>query len=510
MGRHVNCSAYVQALLLFLLLPSNTASALSWRGRSGSQLAREEIPVPEPGSSAAHLLRVNTQLSTSYELALNELKELEFEPLCHRIAARLLVNNCQVLEGKDEATVLTDSGRRIRDFVDSYAASLAICDLERGNFAIPKECTQFQEPTLSQLSIRNDAHLHVTSSEIDACLSGLGASDSAWNTWVSYRHKALRFCEAARADNDKAQNIVLFQRLTRIMSRLSDDVDVKIEQRMNDFELRAQAAGQKVEELSPLLGKLAHDLENADSILSHHLLQGIKESQDQVNAGIASAEHLHRMLQVILKSVMDGHAEAAATHNQSLQLMNQQATSEISIMVDTMTAAVAATMALQNQIEASRIQASDLETRQDILEKGMQRLVNISDDLASKYDVHTNLLQQAQNITNEILDKLEDTAASAAAVSNGFMRQHDLRSWWPYIWCPVVSLVVGSYGLPPSMLRNIGLLALGETTGLIISYLPSLSLDLIRIPATKLAGPFISPLQATGVSQNLTNVTSQL
>ncbi|KAI0433739.1 hypothetical protein F5Y09DRAFT_298057 [Xylaria sp. FL1042] len=510
MGRRIDCSAYIQALLVFLLIHGNTASALSWRGRASKQPATEEIPIIEPGSSAAQLLRVNTQLSTSYELALNELKELEFEPLCHRTAARLLVNNCQVLEGKDEATVLTDSGRRIRDFVDSYAASLAICDLERGNFAIPKECTKFQEPTLSQLSIRNDAHLHVTSSEIDACLSGLGASDSAWNTWVSYRHKALRFCEAARADNDKAQNIVLFQRLTRIMSRLSDDVDAKIEQRMNNFELRAQVVGEKFEGLSPLLRKLQRDLENADSIISHHLLQGIKKSQDQIDAGIESSGHLHRMLQVILQSVMDSHAEAAAIHNQSLQVMNQQAISEISIMVDTMTAAVAATVALQNQIEVSRIQASDLESRQDNLEKGMQRLIDISDALAIKYDVHTDLLKQAQNITNEILDKLEDTAASAAAVGNIFMGQHSLKSWWPYIWCPVVSLVVGSYGLPPSMIRNIGLLALGETTGFMISYFPSLSLDLIRIPATQLTGPFISPLQATGVNQNLTNTSSQL
>lgn len=115
------------------------------------------------------------------------------------------MNNCQLLEGKDEATVLTDSGRKIRDFVDSYAASLAICDLERGRFAIPTECTKFQEPTLSQLPVQNAAHLHVTSTEIDSCLSGLGASDSAWNTWISYRHKALRFCEAARADNDKGR-----------------------------------------------------------------------------------------------------------------------------------------------------------------------------------------------------------------------------------------------------------------------------------------------------------------
>ncbi len=140
---------------------------------------------------------------SAYDIVLQELRQLESEPLCHRVAARLLVNNCELLEGKDEATVLTDSGRQVRDFVDSYAASLAICDLERGSFLIPEECAKFREPILGQLPFSNKAHLHVTSGEIDACLAGLGASDSAWNTWVSYRHKALRFCDAARADNDK-------------------------------------------------------------------------------------------------------------------------------------------------------------------------------------------------------------------------------------------------------------------------------------------------------------------
>lgn len=92
----------------------------------------------------------------------------------------------------------------------------------------------------------------------------------------------------------------------------------------------------------------------------------------------------------------------------------------------------------------------------------MQRLIDISDTLASKYDAHTDLLRQAQNITNEILNTLEDTAASAAAVGDGFLGQTSLKSWWLYIWCPVVSLVMGSYGLPPSMLRNFGLIALGK------------------------------------------------
>ncbi|KAI1129393.1 hypothetical protein F5Y10DRAFT_291136 [Nemania abortiva] len=510
MGRRSGSLAYIQALLISLLVNSNAASALSWRGRTSTQSPREQNSIFETGNSASQLLQAGQQLPTSYEIALNELQELESEPLCHRIAARLLVNNCQLLEGKDEATVLTDSGRKIRDFVDSYAASLAICDLERGRFAIPPECSKFQEPTLSQLPIQNVAHLHVTSAEIDECLSGLGASDSAWNTWVSYRHKALRFCEAARADNEKAQNIVLFQRLTKIMSKLADDVDTKIEQRMNDLDLRTQATGEKVDDLSPLLEKLRRDLEDADIILSHHLLQGIKKSQDQVNSGLESAAHLERMLQVILKGAMDSHAQAAAVHDQSLQLMNQRTTSEMEIMVGTFEAAVAATVALQNQIENSRVQAAELESKQDNLEQGMQRLIDISDTLASKYDAHTDLLEQAQNITNDILDTLEKTATSAFSFGDVYSGQSPLASWWPYIWCPVVSLVMGSYGLPPSLIRNVGLLALGETAGFIISSFPSLSFDLIRKPTANISRLFLRPLQTTDANQTLTNLTSQL
>jgi hypothetical protein len=56
------------------------------------------------------------------------------------------------------------------------------------------------------LPLSDKAQLHVTSHEIDRCLSGLAAENSAWSTWVSYRHKALRFCEAAMADQEKGES----------------------------------------------------------------------------------------------------------------------------------------------------------------------------------------------------------------------------------------------------------------------------------------------------------------
>lgn len=178
--------------------------ALSWRGniRSSAGLESDDGKVFD---RTVHRYR-DSRLPNIYAVAINELQELESEPLCHRIAARLLVNNCQLLDGKDDATVLTDSGRQVRDFVDSYAASLAICDLERGSFPIPNACSKFREDALAQVSVPEVPRLHVSSQEIDSCLSGLAQLDSAWNTWVSYRHKSLRFCEAARADNEKGRH----------------------------------------------------------------------------------------------------------------------------------------------------------------------------------------------------------------------------------------------------------------------------------------------------------------
>lgn len=190
------------AALAFLATP-DLAQAFSWRSQPRASSSSHDSIETRPNLGSSQLFHADRRPLTSYEVAMKELQQLESEPVCHRTAARLLINNCQVLDNKDEATILTDSGRQIRDFVDAYAASLAICDLERGSFAIPRECDNFREPALNQLSMGETPFLHVSSKEIDRCLSGLGASDSGWNTWISYRHKALRFCEAARSDNEK-------------------------------------------------------------------------------------------------------------------------------------------------------------------------------------------------------------------------------------------------------------------------------------------------------------------
>ncbi len=142
----------------------------------------------------------------------------------------------------------------------------------------------------------------------------------------------------------------------------------------------------------------------------------------------------------------------------------------------------------------SHLQAMELAHRQGVLEEvrsdvpssgpwhdwltvwqGLHRLISITESLSTQYDGHSQLLNQAQNVTNEILGSLESVAA---VHGSGVLRQGS-SGWWPHVICPTVSLVMGSYGLPPSVIRNLGLLALGQAIGYAVSSYHRFSAELL-------------------------------
>ncbi|KAM7204954.1 nuclear fusion protein KAR5 [Naviculisporaceae sp. PSN 640] len=410
-----------------------------------------------------------SRLSDVYALAVHELQELESEPLCHRVAARLLVNNCQLVDGKDEATILTDSGRQVRDFVDSYAASLAICDLERGRFVIPHQCTKFREPALSEVAIRNEPQLHVSTKEIELCLSALGQSDAAWSTWISYRHKALRFCEAARADNEKSQNILLYQRLTQIIAKLTDGVEAELNKRMNDIENRARQSMENLEKLSPQIDHLKGSLADLEKYLSQDVKNVLGKSTESLHDSLENAQNLQQLMHILVANVIESNTRLASAHEVSVQQASQRANADISALMAVVATVSASSDSLQRQIEESNKQAAALAQRQETLERGMDRLLVATETIAAKYEDHTHTLTQARNLTNDLLDSLEETAATVSDVKSSLFRDVSPGNWWPHIVFPTVTLVMGSYGLPPSFIRNFGLLALGEGIGCAVS-----------------------------------------
>ena len=132
----------------------------------------------------------------------------------------------------------------------------------------------------------------------------------------------------------------------------------------------------------------------------------------------------------------------------------------------------------------------------------MDRILEATVTLSTKFDGHSAALIQAKNITDEILDSLEGTVATALSINESFFNSATTKSWWPFVICPTASLVFGSYGLPPSILRNFGLLAFGEAIGFAISSYTKLTIELFAIYNSATA----AKTMASEVITNVTNV----
>ncbi|KAL8337831.1 hypothetical protein RB601_006758 [Gaeumannomyces tritici] len=458
--------------LLLLGLWAHCASGLGWgrRQRSPAHEPAQQVTsglwvAPSVGFPSSESTEKRLRLPDVYVAALRELQELESEPLCHRIAARLLVTNCQLVDGKDEATVLTDSGRQVRDFIEAYAASLALCDLERGGFQISPACSPFREPVLSRISIHEDAGLHVSSSQIQTCISSLRSPDSAWGTYISYRHKALQFCEAARVDQEKARNILVFQKLVKVTEQLVRGVEIDLQARMDDLDLRTNQASQALDQLNPKLDSLRDGLRDMQ-MNQEGLKRSLQASSALVRGGLEDATSLQQLLKIIVDAALDQNSRFAAAHEQSISRVarvdsaTEKAAKQMDLLVSVMTTTAASSISLHRQLEISRLQATQLAERQDFVETGLIRLANLTEDLASKYENHTNSIQSVHNLTQSLVGTLTDANTMASNAKNALFSWSS--NWLPYALYPIFFVLAGSYGLSPSIFRNLWLAALSE------------------------------------------------
>ncbi|KAH7239182.1 hypothetical protein BKA59DRAFT_532004 [Fusarium tricinctum] len=437
---------------IFLVSLTKQVQCFSWRPQRLSDGNQVSFQHPQRSADSSRLFgqQAEQRLSNAYTTAIQELQELESEPLCHRNAARLLVNNCHLLDGQDDAKIHIDSGRAARDFVDSYAASLAICDLERGSFRIPGACSKFRESSLASLPVTTVPQLHVSTTEIDECLEGLAQSDSAWNTWVSYRHKALRFCDAARADHKKDENVLLYQKITKILARLTHDIEADMEARFQSLNRAFDAASRSVDNMGPQVQHIQTEMEKASKTLRHELSHAVEDSRNLVQSSLKDTQALHDLLGLLILSVQEKTADMASSYEVALQTTTEKLNNEVEVLMTALSVAVGSSVTLRNHM-------------------GMGRLEELADDLLVKYDNHESRLDQALRKSNQVLDILDATAASATGLQGYVFGGFGLSRLWPYIFCPILSLAMGSYGLSPSLGRNLWLIGFGELMGMIVS-----------------------------------------
>ena len=157
-----------------------------------------------------------------------ELKRLEEEPICHRLAAHLLMNTCRGLQDINEQTLQSTKARIQRNHVESFAAALTLCDMEGVNWDIPDSCLPLSSMAMHRTIQDSKSTLIVAPAQVQACLTTLSQDHTHWMTWLHRRDSALLFCRAASIDMDKDQMFESQKMLVKIMAEFTKDLNFEL------------------------------------------------------------------------------------------------------------------------------------------------------------------------------------------------------------------------------------------------------------------------------------------
>ncbi|KAL3422008.1 nuclear membrane fusion protein Kar5 [Phlyctema vagabunda] len=407
------------------------------------------------------LLESRSRKPEIYTKAMMELKRLEEEPLCHRLAAQMLMNNCQGLENVDENDYQFNSVRFQRHHIESFAASLALCDLERGRFTIPGACTPFTSEALLKISHEGKENLDVSPEQVGKCLEALGQDHSHWNTWLSYRDKALLFCRAARIDIDKDQSILLHSQLTRIMKDFADGME-------KDLNTVREAMAEHTRTTESYFQSAVVNAEILNTKIRatfHSFAKDITGTAASLKHILDSAGDVQRALRNIFDMVVQTNLDMAEAQQHAMEVTTTRAKSRIEDIDIAVGATETSVDNLRITVEMLIPVLQSLVERQEALDLGAKHIYARVDNITVLLDDHHENLKTVSSITTEFHETLGKTLASAESLNNRLGFNSKTSDSLIVIGSGLFMLLAGNYGLAPSLARNAVLLCSGLAMG---------------------------------------------
>lgn len=141
------------------------------------------------------------------------INHLETSPSCHRLAAKDLLQSCQSISstsGQVETQDILDTVK------SSYAARLAVCELNGAEVAVPPACLSMtpqsgkDKPSMACKysgigcsSGKESDFLHIGRKQVQLCLNALENRSQWWISYSNARQNAVTMCHAARAEIDR-------------------------------------------------------------------------------------------------------------------------------------------------------------------------------------------------------------------------------------------------------------------------------------------------------------------
>ncbi|KAF4637662.1 hypothetical protein G7Y89_g427 [Cudoniella acicularis] len=451
-------------LFTLVLLPMSTLAFNIFNGRSQTVALGIENPKSSDslsGLKSNRLLVSKTPKPELYTKAMLELKRLEEEPLCHRMAAQLLMNTCRGIQDISEDTLKSTEASIRSIHVESFAAALTICDLEQVNGPVPEQCRPLGSAALHQAYSENRETLIVEPELVGDCIEALFNNDKNWATWLHRRNSGLLFCRAASLDMDKDQLFQSQKRLVQIMTEFASDLDRELRDLKDNMQTHVREADSYFEsfmshvenlgsKLQGSLGTVSDDVQNVASAMKH-----IRES------GV----DIQRFLKDVFHAAVQGNAEMAARQEQALAVTTDNVQVRLENVNEMAERTEAYALMLGKAMGDISQKIEVLAEQQMIMGQKSEAILVTLSNTTELFQAHTDQLEQANVAASRIHDSLGNVAAVTNVITkltNDLNIGGSLGDWVIRLAGPPTAMLFGSYGLPPSLARNALLFISGE------------------------------------------------
>lgn len=133
--------------------------------------------------------------SEVYSQAVELLNSMHSAPSCNRMAVSNLLASCQSLEGH---SAMVEPA--LDDIRSTYAASLAICEIEGAGSLVPPHC-DIAELSNSDQVVRG--YVRRSGGQLKQCLQSLESRPQWWTSYSNGKQNAVLLCQAARVEIEK-------------------------------------------------------------------------------------------------------------------------------------------------------------------------------------------------------------------------------------------------------------------------------------------------------------------
>ncbi|KAK6587045.1 hypothetical protein PZA11_000335 [Diplocarpon coronariae] len=232
-----------------------------------------------------------------YTEALIRLKRLESKPICHRVAAQLLVNNCRSLDGINEQAYQLDSDHIQTHQIETFTAGLTVCEMEHLGLEldIPQSCSAFSSAALFEYARDHKRKLEVSHQQKDDYQHILLHKVLAQNM--------AEFSEGVHAD------LEIIRMKIKDNARASDSYLKTFFSTANQWTVKLQQAFQSASKNAEVRLHFA--------ATNHCLLeQNIDSRMDSIARNAHTADH---MVKQFVKTVIASTAEVSANQEHALQ-----------------------------------------------------------------------------------------------------------------------------------------------------------------------------------------------